>query len=97
MSSLIKLNQFKLPTSQVIENHITVNNACEVTGYNSHYFRRLLRAGRMEAIKIGPSPKLILLNVTLQIRNAISAIYSFEPLPYQGAEFSVGESKSIII
>jgi excisionase family DNA binding protein len=53
MSSLITQNLFQLSTSQVIENHITVKTACEITGYNGQYIRRLLRAGRLEAIKIG--------------------------------------------
>lgn len=53
MSSLIPQNLYQLSTPQVIEKHITIKTACEITGYNVQYLRRLLRAGRLEAIKIG--------------------------------------------
>jgi len=45
------LSQFS--TLQVIDNHITVQEAAEITGYNIQYLRRLLRNGKLEAIKIG--------------------------------------------
>ena len=35
------------------EHHISVQAAAEVTGYNSQYLRRLLRAGKLAGIKIG--------------------------------------------
>ncbi len=35
------------------ENLITVNAAAEITGYNVQYLRRLLRARRLDGIKIG--------------------------------------------
>ena len=43
----------QISTLQVIDNHITVQEAAEITGYNIQYLRRLLRTGKMEAIKIG--------------------------------------------
>jgi excisionase family DNA binding protein len=53
MSSLNTQNLSQLSTPQVIDNHITVKTASEITGYNAQYLRRLLSAGRLEAIKIG--------------------------------------------
>ncbi len=35
------------------ENLITVNAAADITGYNVQYLRRLLRARRLDGIKIG--------------------------------------------
>ncbi|MFC1879344.1 helix-turn-helix domain-containing protein [Chloroflexota bacterium] len=46
-----QLSQF--PYQQVINNHLTVQTAAEITGYNIQYLRRLLRANKLEAIKIG--------------------------------------------
>ena len=40
-------------TPPIINNHVTVNTAAEVTGYNIQYLRRLLRSGTLEGIKIG--------------------------------------------
>jgi excisionase family DNA binding protein len=37
----------------LINGHITVQAAAELTGYNQHYLRRLLRSGTLEGIKIG--------------------------------------------
>jgi excisionase family DNA binding protein len=37
----------------LINGHLTVQAAAEVTGYNMQYLRRLLRSGRLEGIKIG--------------------------------------------
>lgn len=37
----------------IINNHLTVNNAAEATGYNIQYLRRLLRSGKLKGIKIG--------------------------------------------
>ena len=53
MYSLNTQNVSEFSTTQVINNHITVQEAAEITGYNTQYLRRLLRARKMEAIKIG--------------------------------------------
>ena len=37
----------------VLEKHISVKAAAVFSGYNIQYLRRLLRAGRLEGIKIG--------------------------------------------
>ena len=37
----------------VLERHLSVRAAAETFGYNEQYLRRLLRAGRLEGIKIG--------------------------------------------
>ena len=57
-------NQQTLPnfqTQQVIDNHITVQEAATITGYNVQYLRRLLRAEKLEAIKVG---QIWLVNLT---------------------------------
>jgi excisionase family DNA binding protein len=37
----------------LVNHHITVQAAAEVTGYNTQYLRRLLRSGELEGVKIG--------------------------------------------
>jgi len=53
---MISLNPqliFQHSTPRVIDNHITVNTAAEMTGYNIQYLRRLLRSVKLEGSKIG--------------------------------------------
>jgi hypothetical protein len=38
---------------QVIVNHISVQAATEISGYNAQYLRRLLRAGKLDGRKVG--------------------------------------------
>jgi len=40
-------------TGIFINQHITVQAAAEVTGYNIQYLRRMLRSGALEGVKIG--------------------------------------------
>jgi excisionase family DNA binding protein len=42
-----------LSTEQVIVNYISVQAATEISGYNAQYLRRLLRAGKLEGVKVG--------------------------------------------
>ena len=37
----------------VLDRHISVKAAAELSGYNIQYLRRLLRSGRLEGTKIG--------------------------------------------
>lgn len=37
----------------LIENHISIQAATAMTGYNSQYLRRLLRSGKLSGCKIG--------------------------------------------
>ena len=37
----------------VINNHISVKAAAEISGYSLQYLRRLLRCGKLEGFKIG--------------------------------------------
>jgi hypothetical protein len=37
----------------ILEKYITVQAAVEVSGYNTQYLRRLLRAERLDRIKVG--------------------------------------------
>ena len=37
----------------VLERHLSVKAAAEYFGYNEQYLRRLLRAGRIQGVKIG--------------------------------------------
>lgn len=40
-------------TGILINQHLTVQAAAEVTGYNIQYLRRMLRCGALEGFKIG--------------------------------------------
>ena len=40
-------------TGILINGHVTVQAAADVTGYNIQYLRRLLRSGSLRGIKIG--------------------------------------------
>ena len=40
-------------TGILINQHITVQAAADVTGYNIQYLRRMLRSGALKGIKIG--------------------------------------------
>ena len=40
-------------TGILVNRHITVQAAAEVTGYNIQYLRRMLRSGALKGIKIG--------------------------------------------
>jgi hypothetical protein len=42
-----------LSTEQVIVNHVSVEAVTEISGYNAQYLRRLLRAGKLDGIKVG--------------------------------------------
>ncbi|MCJ7530759.1 MAG: helix-turn-helix domain-containing protein [Anaerolineales bacterium] len=42
-----------LSTNKVLDNLITVQTAAEISGYNIQYLRRLLRTGKLDAVKIG--------------------------------------------
>ena len=53
MSALNTQIPTTLSTEQVIVNHISVQAATEISGYNAQYLRRLLRAGRLDGRKIG--------------------------------------------
>ena len=44
-------NQFH--TGILVNRHITVQAAAEVTGYNIQYLRRILRSGALKGCKIG--------------------------------------------
>ena len=60
MYSLNTKKLYHISTTQVIDNHITVQKAAEITGYNIQYIRRLLRVRKLEAIKIG---QILLVNL----------------------------------
>ena len=54
------MNSLNLPDSSIpslegilLDKFITVKAAAEVTGYSAQYLRRLLRAGKLDGIKIG--------------------------------------------
>jgi len=72
MNVLNTQNISQLSTTKVINNHITVQEAAEITGYNIQYLRRLLRARKMEAIKIGQIWLINLASLQAYISRAIS-------------------------
>jgi len=43
----------KLYPGFLVNQHITVQAASDVTGYNIQYLRRMLRSGRLKGVKIG--------------------------------------------
>ena len=43
----------KLQSKKVIANHISIQEAGKISGYNVQYLRRLLRAGKLDGVKIG--------------------------------------------
>jgi hypothetical protein len=53
MSALNTKTHTILSTKQVIVNHISVQAATEISGYNAQYLRRLLRAGKLDGVKVG--------------------------------------------
>ena len=48
---MIPQNQANPP--QISNNHISVQAAAEYSGYSMQYLRRLLRSGKLDAIKFG--------------------------------------------
>jgi excisionase family DNA binding protein len=58
---------------QVIDNHITVQEASEITGYNVQYLRRLLRAEKLDAIKVGQIWLINLASLQIYFIHAISS------------------------
>ena len=62
-----------IPTFQIIDNHITVQGASEITGYNVQYLRRLLRAEKLDAIKVGQIWLINLASLQAYFGRAISS------------------------
>jgi excisionase family DNA binding protein len=50
---MIAFNFQETRNTLIVEKHITVKNAAEITGYNPQYLRRLLRLGKLNGIQIG--------------------------------------------
>ena len=42
------------PSPVVVNNHISVQAAAEISGYSPQYLRRLLRCRKLDGLKIGP-------------------------------------------
>ncbi|MDR3577970.1 MAG: helix-turn-helix domain-containing protein [Anaerolineaceae bacterium] len=40
-------------TGVILEKYITVQAATEISGYNTQYLRRLLRAEKLDSVKVG--------------------------------------------
>jgi excisionase family DNA binding protein len=53
----------------VLEKHLSVKAAAEYSGYNGQYLRRLLRAGRLEGIRIGQVWLIKLASLEAHLRN----------------------------
>ena len=47
------ISPLKNSTGILVKKYISVQAAAELTGYNIQYLRRILRAGKLEGIKIG--------------------------------------------
>jgi hypothetical protein len=77
------MNAFSTPrevsAGVVLDNYMSIYAAAEYSGYNPQYFRRLMRRGDIEGIKVGqvwlvkidsPSAHAIRIHVTLSMRDA---------------------------
>ena len=53
MSALNTKILLQYTAQQVIVNHIPIQAATKLTGYNAQYLRRLLRAGKLAGMKVG--------------------------------------------
>ena len=43
----------QISIASVIDNHITIQMAAGISGYNAQYLRRLLRTGKLDGVKVG--------------------------------------------
>ncbi|MBN1536870.1 MAG: hypothetical protein JW908_09080 [Anaerolineales bacterium] len=73
MSALNTQIPFNLTTDQVIVNHIPVQSATEMSGYNAQYMRRLLRAGKLDGLKVGQVWLIDLASLQTYFSSAISS------------------------
>ena len=53
MSALNTQIPTNLSTEQAIVNHVSVESATEISGYNAQYLRRLLRARKLDGVNVG--------------------------------------------
>jgi hypothetical protein len=60
-------------TLQLIHNHITFQEAAEITGYIAQYLLRILCSGKLEAIKIGQIWLVNLASLQAYFSSAISS------------------------
>jgi len=60
-----------LSTEQAIVNFVSVESATEITGYNIQYLRRLLRAGKLDGVKVGQVWLIDLDSLQIYFSNAI--------------------------
>ena len=69
-----------LSTNKVLDNLITVQTAAEISGYNIQYLRRLLRTGKLDAVKIGQLWLIQLTSLeTYLLHNTITGDHRYGP------------------
>jgi excisionase family DNA binding protein len=73
MSALNTQLHPNIPTDQVIVNHISIQAAAEVSGYNRQYLRRLMRAGKLDGIKVGQVWLIDLASLQAYFSSALSS------------------------
>jgi len=73
MSALNTHIPTNLLTEKVIANHISVQAATEISGYNAQYLRRLLRAGILDGVKVGQVWLIDLASLQTYISCALSS------------------------
>ena len=73
MSALNTQIPTNLSTEQVIVNHISVQAATEISGYNAQYLRRLLRSGKLDGIQVGQVWLINLDSLNTYLYSAISS------------------------
>jgi hypothetical protein len=73
MSALNTQTPNNFSSDRVIVNHISVQAATEISGYNAQYLRRLLRDRKLEGIKVGQVWLIDLASLQTYFSSALSS------------------------
>jgi hypothetical protein len=73
MSALNTQTPNNILSDLVIVNHISVQAATEISGYNAQYLRRLLRTGKLGGAKVGQVWLIDLTSLQIHISSAMSS------------------------
>ena len=81
-------------TEKALNNLITVQTAAEISGYNIQYLRRLLRTGKLDAVKIGQLWLIQLTSLeTYLLHNTMAGDHRYGPKK-SGVKVSLKKPKS---
>ena len=73
MSALNTQTPNNFSSDRVIVNHISVQAATEISGYNAQYLRRLLRTGKLDGVKVGQVWLIDLTSLQIYFSSAMSS------------------------